>query len=313
MTPRCTLAEVFRLCHSLYTFELLHIISDLAKALGSHDIDCKVTLLLEVEYLQKLKELRLSLGNALQTYPYTHVIFLDETLVGSFASFLSMAKSKFNVNFDESIYSRKYLDEATSETERILSKNGLPCVFLSFSSMTSSGSRGVPSDAIQYGKVIIELFDNICPKSCENFIRLCKGEEMKGEQPLRYLNSPIHRVVPGGWISCGDIIDGSGTNSLSVFADDTFEDESFSVNFSNPHGGIVGYASSGPHTNGSQFFITCGPCDWLNYKMVGFGRVVQGYDVIRVIERVSATRQRPTSPIYISAAGVIAKTIKGAE
>ena len=241
------------------------------------------------------------------------MIFFDDGLVGSFKSFLTLAKSKFNVNFEESIYSRKYLDEATQETERILSKNGLPCVFLSFSSMMSAGSRGVPSDAVQYGKVIIELYDNICPKACENFIRLCKGDEMKGDQPLRYLNSPVHRIIPGGWISCGDIVDGSGTNSLSAFTEDTFEDESFSVSFSSPHGGIVGYASSGPHTNGSQFFITCGPCDWLNYKMVGFGRVVQGYDTMRAMEKVDVTRQRPTSPIFISSAGVIAKTIKGPE
>ena len=272
-----------------------------------------MTILLEIDYLEKLKELRLSVGNALHAYFHTHVVFLDDVLVGNFKSFLSVAKSKFNVSFEESVFSRKYLDEATSETERILAKNGFPCVFLSFSNMMNSGGRGVPSEAVQYGKVIIELYDNICPKACENFIRLCKGDEMKGDQPLRYLNSPIHRVIPGGWISGGDIVDGSGTHSLSVFAEDTFEDESFSVNFSNFHGGIVGYASSGPHTNGSQFFITCGPCDWLNYKMVGFGKVVQGYDAVRAIEKVSLMRQRPTSSIFISSAGIIAKTLRGPE
>lgn len=269
--------------------------------------------MLEVDFLAKMKDLLLAHGEALHGYSHSHAIFLDDALVGSFKDFLILAKSKFNTTFEESIYSRKYLDEATHETERILSENGFPCAFLVFSSAMSSGGRGIPSDATHYGKIIVELFDHICPKACENFMRLCKGDEMKGDQPLRYLNSPIHRVVPGGWISGGDIVDGSGTNSVSVFEEDTFEDESFSVSFSSALGGVLGYASSGSHTNGSQFFITCGPCEWLNYKMVGFGRVVQGYGTIKAIESAPVTRQRPTSPIYISSAGVIAKTVKGSE
>jgi cyclophilin family peptidyl-prolyl cis-trans isomerase len=50
----------------------------------------------------------------------------------------------------------------------------------------------------------------VCPIACSNFIKLCTGEMGKlGDTKLHYLNCPIHRLVPGGWLQCGDIVDGT--------------------------------------------------------------------------------------------------------
>jgi peptidyl-prolyl isomerase H (cyclophilin H) len=45
-------------------------------------------------------------------------------------------------------------------------------------------------------------------------------------------------------------------------------------------------ANSGPNTNGSQFFITCAPAEFLDGKHVVFGRVVEGMLTVRKVENV---------------------------
>lgn len=43
-------------------------------------------------------------------------------------------------------------------------------------------------------------------------------------------------------------------------------------------------ANAGPNTNGSQFFITFGPTDWLNGAHVVFGELIEGDSVLKQIE-----------------------------
>jgi cyclophilin family peptidyl-prolyl cis-trans isomerase len=115
------------------------------------------------------------------------------------------------------------------------------------------------------GRLVVELFDDLCPKTAENFRGICEGAEGKeGGEALSYSGTPIHRVVKGGWIQAGDTsAGGSGTGGASIFGA-TFEDESFEVPHDRP--GIIGMANSGPHTNASQFYITKNAAPWLNQK-----------------------------------------------
>ena len=68
--------------------------------------------------------------------------------------------------------------------------------------------------------------------------------------------------------------------------------------------GAVAMANAGPNTNGSQFFITTGPCEWMNHNYVGVGRLLQGFSVLRTLNQLATSNQRPVKNITVANCGV---------
>lgn len=100
----------------------------------------------------------------------------------------------------------------------------------------------------------------------------------------------------------GDFLKGDGTGALSIYGT-RFADENFTASHSGP--GLLSMANSGPNTNGCQFFITCGKCDWLDGKHCVFGRVLgDSLLVVRRIENVAVGKNnKPNLPCLITECG----------
>ncbi|KAL0007207.1 hypothetical protein SO802_008709 [Lithocarpus litseifolius] len=159
---------------------------------------------------------------------------------------------------------------------------------------------------IPAGRIKMELFADIAPKTAENFRQFCTGEYRKAGLPVGYKGCQFHRVIKDFMIQAGDFLKGDGSGCVSIYGH-KFEDENFVAKHTGA--GLLSMANSGPGTNGCQFFITCAKCDWLDNKHVVFGRVLgDGLLVVRKIENVAAgPNNRPKLACVIAECGEIAR------
>lgn len=116
------------------------------------------------------------------------------------------------------------------------------------------------------GDIELALYPSKAPVTVANFLNLINRGYYKGIS--------FHRVIPDFMIQGGDPT-GTGMGGPGY----RFEDECRS-DLKHDGPGVLSMANAGPGTNGSQFFITHVPTDWLNGKHTVFGKVTEGQDVV---------------------------------
>ncbi|CAF3810877.1 unnamed protein product, partial [Adineta steineri] len=162
------------------------------------------------------------------------------------------------------------------------------------------------------GRIVFELYNDLCPRTCENFRCLCTGEKGRGltlYKKLSYKGCLFHRIVKNFMIQAGDFTEGNGTGGESIYGG-SFADENLQMKHDRPY--LLSMANRGPNTNGSQFFITTDVASHLDGKHVVFGHVVSGQAVVDTIENlpVDSATNRPLKDVIITNCGQLESITK---
>lgn len=229
---------------------------------------------LEVDWISYLSNLQRTVGG--QTWAIRHgvVVFVDDVFIGGDEQLFEYYKLTYECRKPSSeaitnVAKQEYLD--------YLNKTNLLYTYMDFS-----------LDQEYLGTLLFELQVYFLPKTCSRFAFFCDSNNHTS-----YKGSKVLRVCKNGWFQAG---------RLNVQSKRTLNDESFCY----PHDrrGIISFANSGINTNHIEFFVTLSPSKWMDQRYVAFGRVVEGWDLLRRIENVSCTYESPDKEIVISNCGL---------
>lgn len=160
-----------------------------------------------------------------------------------------------------------------------------------------------------YFQIEVELFNNIVPKTVENFRCLLTGERI-GElgEKFTLVGTKFYRIIKDFMMEGGDIENNDGTGGFSIYGKE-FEDENFKLNHNEE--GILSMSNIGPNTNSSKFIITFSACQWLNGRNVVFGKIRKGMDCLKELENKVLTdkNDKPLEDIEIVSCGEIFKKL----
>ncbi|KAH1015649.1 probable inactive peptidyl-prolyl cis-trans isomerase-like 6 [Dendroctonus ponderosae] len=229
--------------------------------------------LLDVEWNEFIVKYQRRLGNGLWLIKNKVAIFKDGEFLGDFSDLYEFIWRKWKYVFNEdwhclaSKHLIDYLEEKIEHCRQL--------VYLT-----------IAIDSHVIGSLLFELYNDIVPLTCENFLNRCNNKS-RG-----YAGASIHRIVKNSWIQGGDC----ELESSSMACE----------NYVVPHDrrGVLSMCNNGRHRNNTiQFYLTLESAPWMNYKYVAFGQLISGDDILKAIEDVPTYYQAPMRNITIVKCG----------
>ncbi|UJR10073.1 hypothetical protein I4U23_014295 [Adineta vaga] len=158
-----------------------------------------------------------------------------------------------------------------------------------YSRIRNGKKKGYVRLVTNLGVINIELDCDLCPQTCDNFIKHCADKY--------YVGTKFHRSIKNFIIQGGDPT-GTGFGGKSIW-NKPFRDECNSK-LQHTGRGMLSMANSGPNTNKSQFFFTYRSCKSLNGKHTVFGKIVGGIETLSAMEAIpTGEKDRPQSDIVV--------------
>lgn len=144
-----------------------------------------------------------------------------------------------------------------------------------------------------YGTIKIELYPKYAPNTVANFVNLVEEGFYNG--------NTFHRLVPGFVLQGGDP-KGNGTGGPGYSIKGEFKENGYTKNTLKHTTGIISMARSmSPDSAGSQFFIVLADSQMisasLDNKYAGFGKVIEGLEIIKKIEDSEKVENQQTGKL----------------
>lgn len=135
------------------------------------------------------------------------------------------------------------------------------------------------------GRMIFELFSDVVPRTVKNFVNLAKAGKYDG--------TVFYRVEPGVACTGGDVEhknDGTGGGRDSANENHTLK---------HTNAGVLSMWCRKPNCNNSQFQILFEEQPHLDGRQVVFGRLVDGFAILREIEKAPSSLAKVVACVMI--------------
>jgi len=162
-------------------------------------------------------------------------------------------------------------------------------------------------------RIVVEVWPDVAPLAVENFVALLLGNRGVGQESgcaLSYKGCAFHRIIKGFVAQGGDFVKNNGSGGECVFSGKKtgFKDDPQGLKQKLDARGLLAMGNSGKNTNTSQFFFTLTDVSKLTGKHVGFGKIVEGLEVLALMEQCAAAEGddsgKPTHSVTIADCGV---------
>jgi cyclophilin family peptidyl-prolyl cis-trans isomerase len=143
------------------------------------------------------------------------------------------------------------------------------------------------------GMVTVKLLPEVAPMHASSTVYLTR---------LGFYDGLVFHRVISEFMAQGGCPLGSGTGGPGYQYDGEFDSK---VKHDKP--GLLSMANAGPGTDGSQFFLTFVPTDWLDGKHTIFGEVVEGMETVKELEKRGSQSGKTSEMLEIRTATIRAE------